>query len=153
MSRLRIIDVYTDGACPGNRPGACNWMGIGILARGDGWKREWSLSLGPGTNQQAELLAVREALRRIYDRPRAHVRVHTDSEYTIGCLVGGWKVKVNKELVEEIRRLIAECGRFEMIKVPGHAGDPDNERAHALATAAAERNAAEATSPRGATSR
>jgi len=121
-------------------------MGVGIVARSDGWEREWSLALGPGTNQRAELHAIREALLRIRDRPRAHVRVHTDSEYAIGSLVGGWKVKVNKELVEEIRRLIAECGRFEMIKVPGHAGDPDNERAHALATAAAERCAAEATS-------
>ncbi|MBI3909377.1 MAG: ribonuclease HI [Armatimonadetes bacterium] len=137
MRRLQQIDLYTDGACPGNGKGPCRTMGIGIVARAGAWEREWSLSLGPGTNQKAELLAIREALLRIKDRSFASVRVFTDSEYAIGCLVKGWKVKVNKELVDEVRALIAECGRFEMVKVPAHAGDPANERADRLAVDAA----------------
>lgn len=112
-------------------------MGAGIVGRAGRVEREWAIPLGPGTNQKAELLAIREALLKVRDRPRTVVRIHTDSAYAIGCLTKGWKVKANKEIVEEIRRLAAECAGFEMRKVSGHAGVPANERADELAVRAA----------------
>jgi ribonuclease HI len=91
----------------------------------------------------AELLAVKAALLKVKDRPRTHVTVITDSQYAIGCLTGGWKVVANRELVEELRPLIAECASFRMQKVLGHAGQAENERADRLAVAATKEGATE----------
>jgi ribonuclease HI len=132
------IDFFTDGACPGNgqRPEGGR-MGAGIVGRAGKVEREWAVPLGLGTNQKAELLAVREALLQVKDRAHTIVRIHTDSAYAIGCLTKGWNVKANKELVDEVRRLAGECARFQMVKVAGHAGVPANERADELAVRAA----------------
>jgi ribonuclease HI len=137
MATSSVIDFFTDGACPGNgRPGGGR-MGAGIVARAGEFQREWAIPLGQGTNQQAELLAIKEALGKVRDRASTHVRVHTDSAYAIGCLTQRWNVKANKELVDQVRTLVRECGRFEMRKVAGHAGHVENERADELAVRAA----------------
>jgi ribonuclease HI len=111
-------------------------MGAGIVGIADGHQREWSIPLGPGTNQMAELLAVKAALLKVKDRPRTQVTIITDSQYAIGCLTAGWKVVANRELVEELRPLIGECASFRMEKVLGHAGQSENERADRLAVIA-----------------
>ncbi len=134
---LTRIDFYTDGACPGNGKPGGGQMGAGIVADSGDFHREWAVPLGRGTNQKAELLAIKEALLKIRDRGTASVRIHTDSAYAIGCLTKGWKVKENKELVDDVRRLVTECGEFQMRKVAGHAGVPANERADELAVRAA----------------
>lgn len=135
---LTTIEFYTDGACPGNGKSVEGGpMGAGIVGRSGKLEREWAIPLGRGTNQKAELMAIREALLKVRDRPRTIVRIHTDSAYAIGCLTQGWKVKANKELVDEVRKLASECARFEMRKVAGHAGIPANERADELAVRAA----------------
>lgn len=135
---LMTIEFYTDGACPGNgKSPEGGPMGAGIVGRSGKLEREWAIPLGLGTNQKAELMAIREALLKVKDRPHTIVRIHTDSAYAIGCLTQGWKVKANKELVDEVRKLVAECARFEMRKVAGHAGVPANERADELAVRAA----------------
>jgi ribonuclease HI len=135
---LQTIDFYTDGACPGNgRSPDGGPMGAGIVGLTAGFEREWAIPLGKGTNQKAELMAIREALLKVRDRPRTLVRIHTDSAYAIGCLTQNWKVKTNKELVDEVRSLVKECGAFQMRKVAGHAGVAANERADELAVRAA----------------
>jgi ribonuclease HI len=135
---LTTIEFYTDGACPGNGKSPDGGpMGAGIVGRSGDIEREWAIPLGLGTNQKAELLAIREALKKVRDRPNTAVRIHTDSAYAIGCLTQGWKVKANKELVDEVRSLVAECRSFQMRKVAGHAGVPANERADELAVRAA----------------
>jgi ribonuclease HI len=132
------IDFYVDGACSGNhREGELGRMGAGIVGLSGKLCKEWSVPLGPGTNQKAELLAVREALLKVRDRPNTMVTIYSDSQYAIGCLVGGWKVKANAEIVAQVLPLIRECASFDMIKVPGHAGQPQNERANELAVLAA----------------
>jgi ribonuclease HI len=134
---IHQIDFYVDGACRGNgREEGPGRMGVGIVGISGKLCKEWSIPLGPGTNQKAELLAVREALLKVRDRPNTQVRIHTDSQYAIGCLVGGWKVKVNQETVDLVRPLIRECASFDMIKVRGHTGHTYNERADELAVAA-----------------
>jgi ribonuclease HI len=139
MSERKSAGVvfYTDGACSGNhRSGRQGRMGAGIVGIADGHQREWSIPLGPGTNQMAELLAVKAALLKVKDRPRTQVTIITDSQYAIGCLTAGWKVVANRELVEELRPLIGECASFRMEKVLGHAGQSENERADRLAVIA-----------------
>ncbi len=120
--------IYTDGASSGN-PGPA---GLGAVLLWRGRRREIRRFLGEATNNEAELNAVLDALQAV-KRPALPVRLHTDSEYVIGVLVGGHRVKVNVELVGRIQ---AEMGRFEdleFIKVPAHAGVPGNERADRLA--------------------
>lgn len=131
------VEFYVDGACSGNhRQGQTGRMGAGIVAVSGEQEQEWSIPLGPGTNQKAELLAVREALLTIEERPATEVTIYSDSQYAIGCLTKGWNVKANGELVATILPLVRECASFRMTKVPGHAGHSQNERADILAVAA-----------------
>lgn len=124
-----IVEIYTDGACSGN-PGPC---GYGLLMRDGDSYREINQYLGTGTNNIAELTAIKVALENVEDKSRP-VRIYTDSRYSIGVLVDGWKAKANRELILETRDLIAEFDDVELIKVKGHAGHPLNERADTLAT-------------------
>ena len=136
--QLLTIDFFTDGACPGNGKSPDGGpMGAGIVGLAGEIQREWAVPLGKGTNQKAELLAIREALLKVRDRPNTIVRIHTDSAYAIGCLTKDWKVKANTDLVNEVRGLARECRKFEMRKVAGHSGHAANERADELAVRAA----------------
>jgi ribonuclease HI len=128
------IIVYTDGACTGN-PGP---MGIGVVIVDRGKRREIGEYLGHhGTNNIAELTAILRALESVPpDQREREVRVHADSAYAIGLLSQGWKAKANQELVAELRELAKHFPRLRLIKVKGHAGVPENERADQLATGA-----------------
>lgn len=125
------VCVYTDGACSGN-PGPA---GIGIVLRYQGKSREISLYLGQATNNIAELEAIRVGLTAIKNR-NLPVILFTDSNYAFGLLTRGWKAKLNTALVEEIRGLASTFKRLQFVKVKGHAGHPDNERADRLAVKA-----------------
>jgi ribonuclease HI len=130
------IIIYTDGACRGN-PGP---MGIGVVLLDRGERREISEYLGEGTNNIAELTAILRALEAVPDEDRSRpVVVHSDSSYSLGLLGQNWKAKKNIELVAELRRLAARFPRLRLVKVPGHAGVPENERCDQLATQAVDR--------------
>ena len=134
------VEMWVDGASSGNHlRGAERSAGVGIVAQSGRFRKEYSIPAGDATNQQAELMAVREGLLRIKDRAAADVVVYSDSAYAIGCLTADWKPKANTAIIDEVRRLIAECRSFRMVKVAGHAGDPNNERANDLAVAASRR--------------
>ena len=127
----QCIEIYTDGASSGN-PGP---SGIGILLRFGNHEREISRYIGHATNNIAELEAIRSALQELkaVDKP---VRIYTDSKYAYGVLTMGWKAKKNQALINDIKNLMGKFRDLEMIKVPGHAGHAENERADALATSA-----------------
>jgi ribonuclease HI len=120
--------VYTDGACSGN-PGPA---GIGVVIMHAGQRRELSEYLGEGTNNIAELTAVKRALEELPERER-RVVLHLDSEYVRGLLVKGWKAKANQALVEELRALARTFPDLHLVYVPGHAGVSENERCDQLA--------------------
>ncbi len=124
----QAIHIYTDGASSGN-PGPA---GLGAVLLWKGRRREIGRYLGEATNNEAELAAVLAALEAV-KRPVLAVRVHTDSEYVIGVLVGGHRVKANEELIGRIRAEMRRFGNLGFVKVPAHAGVPENERADALA--------------------
>ncbi len=132
----RAIVVYTDGACSGN-PGPA---GSGVVLIWGKHRKEISRYLGTGTNNIAELVAIQIALETITNK-NLPVKLHTDSSYSIGVLKQGWKAKKNQELIENIRQLVAQYPRLELIKVRGHHGVPENERADELARMAVERKA------------
>lgn len=125
------IHVYTDGASSGN-PGP---SGIGVLLQYGPHQKEISRYIGMATNNIAELEAIRVGLGLIRN-PDNPVRVYTDSSYALGLLSKGWKAKKNQELVGDIRRQISRFKDIRFIKVKGHAGHIQNERADKLATQA-----------------
>lgn len=127
---VSAVQLWTDGACSGN-PGP---MGIGIVAIDGAKRKEVGEYLGIGTNNIAELTAIDRALDLIGDDARTrHLRVYTDSAYSIGVLSKGWKAKANQELIARMRRRLAGVPSIEFVKVSGHAGVPENERCDELA--------------------
>jgi ribonuclease HI len=121
--------VYADGACSGN-PGPA---GAGVVIVDPGGKiREGFRYLGEATNNVAELTAVLIALDATEGLGHP-VRLHTDSQYTIGVLQKGWKAKANPELIATLRAKLAKRPDVRLFYVPGHAGVPLNERADELA--------------------
>ena len=124
--------VYTDGSgTVAHLP-----CGAGVVVYdGDVVMLEASRHLGLGTNNHAELSAVRVALAITEpwrDRPLV---IRSDSLYTIGaltapCAPDEWRP--NARLIGIIRRaLVGRVVSFEHVR--GHAGDIGNERADQLA--------------------
>ena len=144
MSDLPQVDIFTDGACKGN-PGPGGW---GAVLRFGDKERELSGGEAATTNNRMEMMAAIEALNAL-TRPCA-VRLHTDSKYVLDGItkwVFGWQKKSwrtadNKPVknVELWQALVKAAARHQLswIWVKGHAGHPENERADALACAAAE---------------
>jgi ribonuclease HI len=138
------VTIHTDGACSGN-PGPGGWAAV--LASGS-LRKEISGGALETTNNRMELTAAIEALKAL--RGPTDVDLYTDSTYVkkgITEWVDGWKrngwrrrsgkrwlpVK-NEDLWRELDRL-AGAHQVTFHWVEGHAGDPDNERADALARA------------------
>ncbi len=124
----QAVEIWTDGACSGN-PGDA---GAGVVIVYGRHRLELSRYLGTATNNIAELTAIELALSCLKSRNKP-IRLHTDSSYSIGVLQKGWKAKKNPELVERIRTLMSGFARLKLVKVAGHAGVPENERADELA--------------------
>jgi ribonuclease HI len=138
-TKAETVHVWTDGACSGN-PGP---MGIGIVVVAGDKRREHGEYLGKGTNNIAELEAIRRGLEIAgellpgRDRP---IAVYSDSSYAIGLLSQGWKAKANQDLVAELREFLRGFRSLRMVKVEGHKGVPENERCDVLARQAIARN-------------
>ncbi len=129
-----IIEIFTDGASSGN-PGP---SGIGVVMRFGNYEKEISRHIGIATNNIAELEAIRAGLLEL-KKTSLPIRVFTDSHYAYGVLVLGWKTKKNKELIHNIKKLIATFDDLEIVPVRGHHGVEGNERADKLATKASQR--------------
>ena len=125
------ICVFTDGASSGN-PGP---SGIGVVLRYGGHEKEISQFIGQATNNIAELKAIDAGLSAIKHR-HIPVRLFTDSNYAYGLLMLGWKPQKNKQLIESIKKKMGEFQDLKILKVKGHSGQPENEKADYLATSA-----------------
>ena len=138
---MNKVIIYTDGACKGN-PGPGGW---GVLLRAEGVERELFGGEDLTTNNRMELMAVIEALRAL-KRP-CDVTLFLDSEYVrkgITEWVKGWRARgwktaskqpvKNVDLWQILDDLVTNSPhQIEWRWVKGHAGDPGNERADALA--------------------
>lgn len=144
-ARLGETLIWTDGACQGN-PGRGGWAAV--LCGPDGSTREVAGGSPLTTNNIMEMTAALEGLRSL---PAGSLAcVVTDSRYLhdgITSWIQGWKRRgwqtasgdpvKNRELWLELE---AECARHGGVRwhwVRGHAGTALNERADALAVAAA----------------
>lgn len=134
-----LVEIYTDGACKGN-PGAGGW---GVYWRYGVHEKELFGGEALTTNNQMELMAAIVALETL--KHPCQVRLHTDSKYVLQGITEwmvnwksrGWKTAARQPVKNEQlwRRLDAaiQKHRIEWVWVKGHAGDPGNERADALA--------------------
>ncbi len=134
-----LVEIYTDGACKGN-PGAGGW---GVYWRYGAHEKELFGGEALTTNNQMELMAAIVALETL--KHPCQVRLHTDSKYVLQGITEwmanwknrGWKTAARQPVKNEQlwRRLDAaiQKHRIEWVWVKGHAGDPGNERADALA--------------------
>ncbi|WP_417461393.1 ribonuclease HI [Kordiimonas sp.] len=138
-SKGKTVDIYTDGACSGN-PGPGGW---GVLMLYGEHEKELTGGEMETTNNRMELTAAIEALKAL-SRP-CKVDLHTDSTYVrdgITKWIHGWKAKgwrtaskkpvKNADLWQALDKAVARHD-INWIWVKGHAGDPGNERADALA--------------------
>lgn len=136
----QVVEIYTDGACSGN-PGPGGW---GVLMQYGEHVKELSGGEAAGTtNNRMELMAAIMALESL-TRP-SEVKLHTDSVYVRSGITSwlknwqrnGWMTSDRKPVknADLWQRLAAAVGRHqvEWLWVKGHAGDPGNERADALA--------------------
>ena len=138
-----MIKIYTDGSCIGN-PGQGGWAAI-ILDEGK--KTEIKGSKKDTTNNQMELLAPIEALKKISKGSK--VQIFTDSKYVKSGITewihnwkkNGWKTAnkkevSNKELWTELDQLNSEF-EINWNWVKAHSTDKLNNEVDLLARDAA----------------
>lgn len=143
---MRIVEIYTDGACSGN-PGP---GGFGAILRCDGREKEISGGEPHTTNNRMELLGVITALEAL--KYPCEVRITTDSKYVVDGISKGWAVgwkkrgwkksdgkpALNPDLWERLLALL-EIHKAEFVWIKGHAGHPENERCDRLAVSEREK--------------
>ena len=134
-----VVTIYTDGACSGN-PGPGGW---GAVMSYRGKVRELCGGEAATTNNRMELMATIQALEALKRPVSAHL--YTDSVYVKEGITrwierwkaNGWKTARKKPVknTDLWRRLDAVLAvhSVDWRWVKGHAGDPGNERADALA--------------------
>lgn len=141
---MKQVTLYTDGACLGN-PGP---GGYGAVLLYNGARRELSRGYRKTTNNRMEIMAVLAGLRSLKEPCR--VTLYSDSRYVVDAMSRGWArnwrakgwrrsdkaLALNPDLWAELLKL-SERHQVEYRWVKGHAGDRENERCDALATAAA----------------
>jgi ribonuclease HI len=142
------LTIYTDGACLGN-PGPGGW---GVVIQNEAGSVELSGNHHDTTNNRMEVLAVIKALEAVpgdsYD-----LTIYSDSQYMIKGItewIKGWKKRqwktADNKPVKNYDLWLTLDGLASLHKitwkwVKGHNGNPGNERADQLASAAAKRAA------------
>ncbi|MEO7505404.1 MAG: ribonuclease HI [Sphingomicrobium sp.] len=144
MAELPEVDIFTDGACKGN-PGPGGW---GAVMRFGAREQELSGGEPLTTNNRMEMMAAICALNAL--KKPCRVSLTTDSVYVRdgitkwinGWRRNGWKTADRKPVKNaDLWLALLEASaphRVEWHWVKGHAGHPENDRADALACAAAE---------------
>lgn len=136
---MEKIIIYTDGACKGN-PGPGGW---GVLILLENEQIELSGGSKETTNNQMELTAVIKALN--FFEKKIKVDLYTDSKYVMDGItdyikkwkINGWQT-ANKKTVKNMNlwKILDELNNLHDINwnwVKGHSGNPENEKADALA--------------------
>ena len=108
------IEVYVDGGARGN-PGPAG--GGFAVFRGGEKVLEGSEFYGEKTNNQAEYLALRTALREVYSRfPDVKIQCFMDSQLVVEQMSGNYRVKSKnvRPLFDEVQRIAGQFKTFNI---------------------------------------
>ncbi len=139
---MKIVDIYTDGACSGN-PGVGGYCAILVY---NGREKIISGREENTTNNRMELLAVIEGLKCL--KESCAVNLYSDSQYVVAAFNDGWietwkqngwrtagkKEVKNPDLWQELLNL-TQKHKVTFIKVKGHADNEYNNRCDKIAVA------------------
>ncbi|MEW9121703.1 MAG: RNase H family protein [Thermotaleaceae bacterium] len=129
---MKIINLYTDGACSGNQY-AENKGGWGaILEYGQHQKELWGGEVNT-TNNKMEMTALLEGLKSLNQNDLT-IHVYSDSSYLIECFTKKWYIKwqmngwmtaakspvENRELWEALLEQIQRQKEIGFYRVKGH---------------------------------
>lgn len=129
---MKIITIFTDGACSGNQNSE-NIGGWGaVLIYQDKMKELFGGEVNT-TNNRMELTSVIEALKAIKST-KIPIKIYSDSAYVVNCFKEGWhkgwvkngwknsqkKPVENKELWMELLELVNQQARVDFLKLKGH---------------------------------
>lgn len=137
------VRAYTDGACSGN-PGVGGWASVILLPD---QKLEIMGSETQTTNNRMELKAVIETIKLVIKLGYNKLDIYSDSAYVVNSIknkwinkwrLNGWKTLSNtdvknKDLWQELLNLLCVTRKINVIKIKGHSGHKQNERADTLA--------------------
>lgn len=126
---MEIINVFTDGSWHN----LDKHMGIGIYINYRGKVIRYGKYIGLGTNNIAELTAIKTALLKLKQYKSCTILIHTDSKYCIGVLSKNWKIKANQALITSIYRLMTLYHKVQFKWVKGHDSSKGNNEADKLA--------------------
>lgn len=137
---MKVIQIYTDGACSGN-PGPGGWAAILIY---NGHEKQIAGGEAETTNNRMELMGVVKALECI--KQDCEINLFSDSAYLINAFEKGWiyswiqnswmtkdkePVK-NKDLWEKIYDFSRKY-KISWNKVKGHSDNEYNNRCDKMA--------------------
>jgi len=135
------VEAPIEAWCDGSGTSLDSEAGGGIVLMVPGCDRvERGIYLGKGTNNFAELNAIRHAVLMLTEMkvPTSRkILVYSDSEYAIGALTKSWDIKANADIVDATKAVCRRYPGLRLIHVKGHAGNEGNEAADKLAGAAA----------------
>ncbi len=129
------IEIFTDGGSRGN-PGPSG--GGYAIYRGGKLVAKGSNFYGEKTNNQAEYLAIRDALRHAHEQyGELKVECYMDSKLAVEQMNGEWKVKSEnvRPLFNEVRRIADQFNHFRI----SHVRREQNTVADQLANEAMDR--------------
>ncbi|MAJ87978.1 MAG: ribonuclease HI [Cellvibrionales bacterium TMED148] len=139
---MKVVTIYTDGACKGN-PGPGGW---GVVLRYEASEKTLRGGEIQTTNNRMELTAVIEGLKAL--KEPCKVTITSDSTYVLNGVTKwmetwkkkDWKTTNNKPVrnVDLWKQLDIALGRHQLNWqwVKGHSGHRDNELADQLANKA-----------------
>jgi len=137
---MKVVDIYTDGACSGN-PGKGGYCAILMY---NGVEKVVSGSEKETTNNRMELLAVIKGLECL--KEQCSVKLYSDSTYVTDAFnknwvtewqLRGWRTASKKEVKNpDLWKRLIELTSFhqvEFIKVKGHSDNEYNNRCDKIA--------------------
>ena len=139
MNVMKVVEIYTDGACRGN-PGPGGW---GVWLKSGEAEKELYGGAEETTNNRMELMAAIQALEVL--NQSCTIKLHSDSKYVLQGITEwmenwkkrGWKTAAKKPVKNEDlwRRLDTAMQRHDVdwTWVKGHSGNVGNEKADQLA--------------------
>lgn len=129
---MKIVNIYTDGACSGNQHSE-NIGGWGAILEYGKHQKELCGGAINTTNNKMELTAVAESLKLLTQEDLI-INIYSDSSYLVECFTKKWYVKwqmngwknsqkkpvENKHLWESILESIDEHKVVNFYRVKGH---------------------------------